>query len=111
MQKTKDIAVLMSMGATSGSIKRIFMLQGTLIGLIGTSLGYLIGVPVALLLKKYQFIKLPSNVYPVDYLPIRMDWTDLTIIGIAAFMLCFLATLYPARQAAALEPAQALRYE
>lgn len=111
MQKTKDIAVLMSMGATSGSIRRIFMLQGTLIGLIGTSIGYLIGVPVALLLKKYQFIKLPSNVYPVDYLPIRMDWMDLTIIGVAAFSLCFLATLYPARQAAALEPAQALRYE
>lgn len=111
MQKTKDIAVLMSMGATSGSIKRIFMLQGTLIGLIGTAIGYFIGIPVALLLKKYQFIKLPSNVYPVDYLPIRMDWVDLTIIGVAAFLLCFLATLYPARQAAALEPAQALRYE
>ncbi|WP_320175068.1 lipoprotein-releasing ABC transporter permease subunit [Maridesulfovibrio sp.] len=111
MQKTKDIAVLMSMGATSGSIRRIFMLQGTLIGLIGTTIGYLIGIPVALLLKKYQFIKLPSNVYPVDYLPIRMDWMDLTIIGVAAFLLCFLATLYPAKQAAALEPAQALRYE
>lgn len=111
MQKTRDIAVLMSMGATSGSIRRIFMLQGTLIGLIGTSIGYLIGVPVALLLKKYQFIKLPSNVYPVDYLPIRMDWLDLTIIGVAAFGLCFLATLYPAKQAARLEPAQALRYE
>ncbi len=111
MQKTKDIAVLMSMGATSGSIRKIFMLQGTLIGLIGTTCGYLIGVPVALLLKKYQFIKLPSNVYPVDYLPVRMDLLDLTMIGVAAFLLCFLATLYPARQAAALEPAQALRYE
>ncbi|WP_027722375.1 lipoprotein-releasing ABC transporter permease subunit [Maridesulfovibrio zosterae] len=111
MQKTKDIAVLMSMGATSGSIRRIFMLQGTLIGLFGTSLGYLIGVPVALLLKRYQFIKLPSNVYPVDYLPVRMDLFDLTMIGVAAFALCFLATLYPARQAAALKPAQALRYE
>ena len=111
MQKTKDIAVLMSMGATSRSIRRIFMLQGTLIGLFGTSLGYLIGVPVALLLKRYQFIKLPSNVYPVDYLPVRMDLFDLTMIGVAAFALCFLATLYPARQAAALKPAQALRYE
>lgn len=111
MQKTRDIAVLMSMGATSGSIRRIFMWQGTLIGLIGTSMGYLIGVPIALLLKKYQFIKLPSNVYPVDYLPIKMDMMDLTIIGVSAFLLCFLATLYPAKQAAALEPAKALRYE
>lgn len=87
------------------------MLQGTLIGLIGTTIGYLIGIPVALLLKKYQFIKLPSNVYPVDYLPVQMDLLDMTLIGVAAFLLCFLATLYPARQAAKLQPAQALRYE
>ncbi|WP_027178188.1 lipoprotein-releasing ABC transporter permease subunit [Maridesulfovibrio bastinii] len=111
MQKTRDIAVLMSMGAKSRSIKKIFMLQGTLIGLIGTTAGYLIGIPVALLLKKYQFIKLPSNVYPVDYLPVQMDTTDLVLIGVAAMLLCFLATLYPARQAAKLQPAQALRYE
>lgn len=111
MQKTRDIAVLMSMGARRKSIRKIFMLQGTLIGLIGTTIGYLIGIPVALLLKKYQFIKLPSNVYPVDYLPVQMDLLDMTLIGVAAFLLCFLATLYPARQAAKLQPAQALRYE
>lgn len=110
-QKTRDIAVLMAMGARRQSIRKIFMLQGTLIGLIGTTAGYLIGVPVALLLKKYQFIKLPSNVYPVDYLPVQMDSTDLILIGVAALLLCFLATLYPARQAAKLQPAQALRYE
>jgi len=111
IQKTKDIAVLMSIGADTSSIRRIFMLQGTFIGLAGTFLGFLIGVPVSLLLKKYQFIKLPSNVYPVDYLPVRLEAFDLIAIGSAAFLLCFLATIYPARRAAALSPSDALRYE
>lgn len=111
MQKTKDIAVLMSLGADEKSIRRIFMLQGTLIGAVGTFLGYSIGIPVSLLLKKYQFIKLPQNVYPTDYLPVRLEAFDLTVIGIAAFLLCFLATIYPARRASALNPSEALRYE
>jgi lipoprotein releasing system, transmembrane protein, LolC/E family len=111
MQKTKDIAVLMSLGADENSIRRIFMFQGSFIGAVGTALGYGIGVPVALLLKKYQFIKLPSDVYPVDYLPVRLEALDLTLIGVAALALCFLSTVYPARRAAALKPSDALRYE
>ncbi len=111
MQKTKDIAVFMSLGADERSIRRIFVLQGSFIGAVGTALGYGIGVPVALLLKKYQFIKLPSDVYPVDYLPVRLEALDLTLIGVAALALCFLSTLYPARKAAALNPSDALRYE
>lgn len=111
IQKTKDIAVLMSIGANIKSIRRIFMLQGTFIGLAGTLFGFLIGVPVSLLLKEYQFIKLPSNVYPVDYLPVRLEAFDLFSIGLAAFLLCFLATIYPARRAATLCPSEALRYE
>lgn len=111
IQKTKDIAVLMSIGANVKSIRRIFMFQGTFIGLAGTLIGFMIGVPISLLLKKYQFIKLPSNVYPVDYLPVRLEAFDLISIGVAAFLLCFLATIYPARRAAALNPSDALRYE
>ncbi len=111
MQKTKDIAVLMSLGADEGMIRRIFMYQGSFIGAVGTALGYGIGIPVALLLKKYQFIKLPSDVYPVDYLPVRLELLDMTLIGVAALALCFLSTLYPARRAAALKPSDALRYE
>ncbi|MBG0789645.1 MAG: lipoprotein-releasing ABC transporter permease subunit [Desulfovibrionaceae bacterium] len=111
IQKTKDIAVLMSLGAEKSSIRNIFMFQGTLIGLVGTVLGFCIGVPVSLLLKKYQFIKLPSNVYPVDYLPVRLESLDMIAIGGAAFLLCFLATIYPARRAAGLSPSEALRYE
>ena len=111
IQKTKDIAVLMSIGADVKSIRRIFMFQGTFIGMAGTAIGFMIGVPVSLLLKKYQFIKLPSNVYPVDYLPVRLEAFDMISIGVAAFLLCFLATIYPARRAAALSPSDALRYE
>ncbi|MBU1228761.1 MAG: lipoprotein-releasing ABC transporter permease subunit [Proteobacteria bacterium] len=111
MQKTKDIAVLMSIGADESMIRRIFMYQGSFIGAVGTALGYGIGIPVALLLKKYQFIKLPSDVYPVDYLPVRLELLDMTLIGVAALALCFLSTLYPARRASALKPSDALRYE
>ncbi|MEZ7196412.1 lipoprotein-releasing ABC transporter permease subunit [Pseudodesulfovibrio karagichevae] len=111
IQKTKDIAVLMSLGADKKSIRNIFMFQGTFIGLAGTFIGFLIGVPLSLLLKEYQFIKLPSNVYPVDYLPVRLEALDLFTIGAAAFLLCFVATIYPARRAAGLSPSEALRYE
>ncbi len=111
MEKTRDIAILMSMGATQSMIRRIFMLQGTLIGVFGTLLGYVLGLGVAFLLKKYQFIKLPQGVYTIDHLPILLTWSDTLLVGAAAMLLCFLATIYPARQAARLEPAEALRYE
>lgn len=111
MEKTRDIAILMSMGATSRSIRRIFMLQGSIIGLVGTTLGYVLGLSVAWSLEKYQFIKIPGDVYPMDHLPVRLDWPDMIVIGVTALALCFLATLYPARQAARLQPAEALRHE
>lgn len=111
MEKTRDIAIMMSMGATRGMIRRIFMLQGTIIGVIGTLLGYVFGLSLGWLLKRYQFIKLPENVYTLDHLPIIITLSDVLIVGASAMLLCFLATLYPARQASRLEPAEALRYE
>lgn len=111
MEKTRDIAILMSMGATRRTIRRIFMLQGTIIGLTGTLLGYVMGLSLGWALKRYQFIKLPENVYTLDHLPIIITLPDVLIIGASAMLLCFLATLYPARQASRLEPAEALRYE
>lgn len=111
MEKTRDIAIIMSMGATSGMIRRIFMFQGTIIGVIGTLLGYALGLSLGWLLKRYQFIKLPENVYTLDHLPIIITLSDVLIIGASAMLLCFLATLYPARQASRLQPAEALRYE
>ena len=82
-----------------------------LIGVIGTLLGYVFGLSLGWLLKRYQFIKLPENVYTLDHLPIIITVSDVLIVGASAMLLCFLATLYPARQAARLEPAEALRYE
>ncbi len=111
MEKTRDIAILMSMGATRNMIKHIFMLQGTIIGIVGTALGYVLGISLALLLKRYQFIKLPKGVYTIDHLPVLLTWSDTILVGVCAMVLCFLATIYPARQAAKLEPAEALRYE
>lgn len=111
MKKTRDIAVLMSLGMGAESIRKIFRLQGTIIGAAGTALGFALGIPVALLLRRYQFIDLPKNVYPVDTLPVRLEAFDLTLIGVASFLLCFLATIYPARKAASMNPVEALRYE
>ena len=111
MEKTRDIAVMMSMGATRKMIRRIFMYQGTIIGFVGTMLGYALGLTVGYLLKRYQFIKLPENVYTLDHLPIIITVPDVLIIGGAAMLLCFLSTLYPARQASRLKPADALRFE
>lgn len=111
MEKTKDIAILISMGAQGHNIRNIFMLQGTIIGCVGTALGYLLGLGICFVLDRYQFIQLPGDVYYLDHLPVRLEWFDLGLIGVAALGLCFLATLYPARQAARLEPAEALRYE
>lgn len=111
MEKTRDIAILMSMGATAGAIRRIFMLQGLIIGMVGTDIGYVLGLGLAWLLKKYQFIDLPPGVYTMDKLPMLIDVSDTLLIGVVAMIMCFLATIYPARQAARLKPAEALRYE
>lgn len=111
MEKTKDIAVLMALGATPVQIRNIFMLQGVLIGAVGTSLGFGLGLTLCALLKKYQFIKLPLDVYALDHLPVEIQFLDMSLIALAALALCFLATLYPARQAARMQPTEALRYE
>jgi len=110
MEKTRDIAILMSMGARADAIRRIFVFQGSIIGAVGTILGFVLGIAAALALKRFQ-LKLPPNVYPMDTIPVHLQWTDMTVIGVTAFLLCFLATLYPAGKAAKLKPVEALRHE
>ena len=111
MEKTRDIAILKTMGASAKSIMLIFLLQGTIIGVIGTVIGAIAGAPLAYFLDRYRVITIPSDVYQVSYLPFKLLPGDFAAVVIGAIVVCFLATLYPSRQAARLDPAQALRYE
>jgi lipoprotein-releasing system permease protein len=111
MDKTRDIAIMMSMGATRAAIRKIFMLQGLIIGALGTGAGFTLGLTLCFLLKRYKFIKLPPGAYLTDYVPVLVEWPELALIAIGTIFICFLATLYPARQAALLVPVEALRSE
>jgi len=111
MEKHRDIAILKAMGATNRSVMKIFMQEGMIVGIFGTFLGSLLAFIACSLLKKYQFIKLPTDVYYISTLPVQMSWFDFIIISVSAVGICFLATLYPARKAANLPPVEGLRYE
>ena len=111
MEKTRDIAILKTMGASSRSITLIFLLQGTMIGVIGTIVGAAGGATASYFLDRYRLISIPSDIYQVSYLPFRLLPGDLAWVIAGALVVCFVATLYPSRQAARLDPAQALRYE
>jgi lipoprotein-releasing system permease protein len=111
MEKTRDIAILKTMGASSRSITLIFLLQGTIIGVIGTIVGAVGGAALAYVLDTYRVITIPGDIYQVSYLPFKLQPGDFAAVVAGAVVICFLATLYPSRQAAKLDPAQALRYE
>ncbi len=108
MEKSKDIAILKSMGATSGSIMKIFFLQGLVIAIAGTTLGVAGGLGLCELLSRYQFIELPSNVYPMTTLPIKVLPMDVTIIAVSSIVITLLATLYPSWKASTVHPAEVL---
>ncbi|MBM9536942.1 lipoprotein-releasing ABC transporter permease subunit [Desulfobulbus alkaliphilus] len=111
MEKTRDIAILKSMGATTRSIMRIFFYQGAVIGISGTILGVASGLGLCALLKRYKFIELPSNVYPMSTLPIKVLPLEVTIIAASAILITLVATLYPSWKASRVRPAEALSYE
>ena len=111
MEKNKDIAILKSMGATSKSVLKIFLFEGLVIGVIGTTIGLLGGLFLCFLLERYEFIQLPSDVYYISTLPVKMDMLDIAVVCVSAIAITFLATLYPAWQASRLNPAEVLRYE
>ena len=111
MEKTRDIAILKTMGASARSVMLIFLIQGMVIGTIGTVVGASLGAGIAELLDRNRVISIPGDVYQVSYLPFRVLPWDLFLVVVGAMVVCFLATLYPSRQAAKLDPAQALRYE
>lgn len=111
MEKHKDIAILVSMGASRGAITRIFMLQGTVIGALGTAAGGSLGWAACRLLDHFKLIRVPVDVYQISYVPFRLLPGDAAAVMVGAVLVCFLATLHPARGAARLDPAEALRYE
>ncbi len=111
IEKKRDIGVLKAMGSTNGSIVRIFMLEGILIGIYGTIIGCILGLGICLMQIQFKLFPLDPTVYPIDSLPIDLRWTDFVFVSIAALLLSFLASLYPARRAAKQEPIQAIRWE
>jgi len=108
MEKSKDIAILKSMGATSRAIMKIFFLQGLVIAIAGTGLGVAGGLSLCELLSRYKFIELPSNVYPMTTLPIKVLPMDVTIIAVSSIIITLLATLYPSWKASTVHPAEVL---
>jgi lipoprotein-releasing system permease protein len=111
VEKTRDIAILKSMGATRRSIMKIFLIEGAVIGLVGTLLGLLGGYTLCTLLATYKFIELPSDVYYISTLPVQMDPLDVALIALAAIVITLAASVYPAWQASRFDPAEAIRYE
>ena len=111
MEKTKDIAILMTLGATRRTIRRIFAIEGLIIGVAGTSVGTALGALLCHLLRRYQFIHLPSDVYYISTLPVSLEVGTVLLVVASSILICFLATVYPAIQASRVDPAEAIRYE
>lgn len=111
MEKTRDIAVLMSFGVRADQVRRIFLAQGLLISILGTALGLLVGYTAAILGGHYHFIQLSAEVYSIDYLPFAPRAIDGVIVSAVSLAVSLVATLYPSASAARVLPAEALRYE
>jgi len=111
MRKTREIGILRSMGATSRSIMKIFMFEGGMVGSIGVGLGILVGVLLSMLLRRYEFISIPGDIYFISKLPVETRVTDCLLVAVAALGITFLATIYPSYIASRLTPVEAIRYE
>jgi lipoprotein-releasing system permease protein len=111
MEKYRDIAILISMGARQRQIRRIFFTQGLLIGCVGTAIGLVVGYTLCYFADKYRLIPLDAQVYALSFLPFEPNWTDGIWVAAAAIFVSFCATLYPARNATRIAPAEVLRYE
>ena len=111
MEKSRDIGILKTMGTSAARISVIFMMQGTIIGMIGTLAGAAGGFAVSWVLDHYRLVSIPQDVYQIAHVPFVVRLEDVALVVTSALVICFLATIYPSRQAAKLDPVQALRFE
>ncbi|HXK49084.1 MAG TPA: ABC transporter permease [Clostridiales bacterium] len=111
MEKKQEIGILMAMGATRSMIMRIFIIQGMIIGVLGTVFGIIVGLSVSLIQLKYKIISLPGDIYFINAMPVEIKTADVVIIGAVALVLTFLSTVYPSRQAGKMLPGQIIRDE
>jgi lipoprotein-releasing system permease protein len=111
MEKSRDIGILKTMGTSARRISVIFMMQGTIIGVVGTAIGAVTAVVLCWVLTEYRLVNIPEDVYQVSYVPFIVTLLDFMTVVVSAIVICFLATIYPSRQAAKLDPIQALRFE
>jgi len=111
MEKTRDIAVLVSMGAKKKQVRRIFIFQGLLIGVVGTAIGLVLGYSLSWAAGHYHWLSLSAEVYSLDYVPFAPHLWDAVLVSVVAVGISFIATLYPSWSAASVLPAEALRYE
>jgi lipoprotein-releasing system permease protein len=111
MQKIRDIGILLSYGTTAGQIKKIFFIQGAIIGLLGTALGVVLGLGFCYLANRYELIKVPAEIYQVSYVPFHLGALDLLAVIMVSLLISFSATLIPARKAAQVSVVDAVKYE
>lgn len=111
IDKRREIAVLKTLGVPSSGIRAIFMWQGSIIGIVGTGLGLVLGLVMCWVQKTFNLVSLPPEIYFIDSLPVIVDVKDVLVVGVLAIVISFVATIYPARRAARLYPVEILRYE
>ncbi len=111
MERTKDIGILKSMGATSRGVMNIFMMHGVMVGAAGTAIGVIGGLTLAYFVDRYRLIQLPGDVYFVETIPVKMEVLDVLLVAGVALLISFAATLYPSWRASKLAPVEAIRYE
>lgn len=109
-EKTKDIAIMLTMGATRQRLRKIFLVKGLVIGGLGIGIGVLVGIAVCWILTRYPFIELPGDVYFLTTLPVKLSLLDLGAISVGTMIICAAASLYPANQASKMDPVDAIRY-